>query len=130
MKSSRGLTVVEVLVSLLILSFIVTTSLAIFFDRHARLERAGHVVRAYQALANEAEVIRHVPYIDLEPGEIRTFQSGRDVLYGFNDLETLVKIQETSTGLKEVLLTVRWNRGRESAMLTVLRTDTGGGELW
>lgn len=130
MKSSRGLTVVEVLVSLLILSFIVTTSLAIFFDRHARLERAGHVVRAYQALANEAEVIRHVPYIDLEPGESRTFQSGRDVLYGFQDLETLVNIQETSTGLKEVLLTVRWNRGKQSAALTVLRTDTGGGDLW
>ena len=130
MKPSRGLTVVEVLVSLLILSFIVTTSLAIFFDRHARLERAGHVVRAYQALANEAEVIRHVPYIDLEAGESRTFQSGRDVLYGFEDLETLVNIQETSTGLKEVLLTVRWNRGKESAMLTVLRTDTGGDELW
>jgi len=130
MKSSRGLTVVEVLVSLLILSFIVTTSLAIFFDRHDRLERAGQVVRAYQALANEAEVIRHVPFIELEPGESTTFQSGRAILYGFPDLETVVRIQETSIGLKEVLLTVRWNRGQRSAALTVLRTDTGGGQLW
>jgi len=130
MNIQRGLTVVEVLVSLLILSFIVTTSLAIFFDRRDRLERADRVVRAYQALANEAEVVRHVPFIDLEPGESRTFQSGRDILQGFPDLETVVNVQETSIGLKEVLLTVRWNRGKRSAALTVLRTDTGGGELW
>lgn len=130
MKFERGLTVVEVLVSLLILSFIITTSLAIFFDRHDRLERADQVVRAYQSLANEAEVIRHIPFSDLEPGESRTFQSGRDILYGFPDLATEVNVQESSTGLKEVLLTVRWNRGQRSATLTVLRTDTGGDELW
>lgn len=130
MKSQRGLTVVEVLVSLLILSFIVTTSLAIFFDRRDRLERADQVVRAYQALANEAEVLRHVPFIDLDPGESRTFRSGNDILRGFPDLETVVTVQETSIGLKEILLTIRWNRGKRSAALTVLRSDTGGGELW
>jgi hypothetical protein len=32
--------------------------------------------------------------------------------------------------VKNVTMTIRWNNGQRSAMLGLVRVDTGGGNLW
>jgi prepilin-type N-terminal cleavage/methylation domain-containing protein len=52
MRLQRGFTLIETLVGLLILAFILTTSLTVFVERQRRLRHADETIAAYQALAN------------------------------------------------------------------------------
>jgi prepilin-type N-terminal cleavage/methylation domain-containing protein len=126
-RGSRGFTLVESLVALLILSLIITTSLAIFYDRHRRLRAAEETVLAWQALANEAEAMRHVEFATLR--DANAFTSSAALLEQLEGVTSTIAIEEKGAGTKFVRLRVDW-RGNRTASVTVVRTNTGGGSLW
>lgn len=130
MRDSRGFSLVETLVGLLILSFIVTTSLLIVFERERRLAFASETIAAYQALANEVEIQRHIPYHDLDIGEYDQFMGDLAIVSALADLKTRVKVELVKPSVKKVTFTLRWREGQRVASLAMIRTDTGGGNLW
>lgn len=129
-RTDRGFTLVEVLVGLLILTFIVTTSLAIVFERERRLQFAFETMAAYQALANEVEVQRRIPFEHLVPGQGGQFETDLQILQRLPGVVRAIEIEETSPGIKTVTLSLRWRGGLRSASLSMIRTATGGGNLW
>src|SRR5207247_9854005 len=66
MSKSRGFTLIEVLVALLILTIVITTTIAMFVERHKRLRQANETILAYQALSNEAEIWRRIGFGQLD----------------------------------------------------------------
>ena len=128
--SARGFTLVEVLFGLLILTVIITTSLAIFFERERRLRFAEETILVWQAIANEAEIRRHVPYRDLDPGSEEPFVSDLSILGGLVRPQGSVRVEQVGPGVKRVHLTVSWLDESRSVRTAIMRADTGGGELW
>ncbi len=128
MRSRRGFSLVEVLVALLVLTIVITTSLAVFVERKRRLEQASETILAYQALANESEFLRRVPYDDL--AESTEFQSGKALLAPLQGVQTAVAVEQTTPGIKNVTMTIRWRNGVREARLAIVRVDTGGTPLW
>jgi prepilin-type N-terminal cleavage/methylation domain-containing protein len=135
---NAGFTLIEVLLALAILTIVILTSLAVFLERNKRLQQASDLIRAYQSLANEAEMQRHVPY-----GMLKTkadflsdtavkadFLSDTAVLAPLAPYTTDVEVVQKSPGVKRVSLIIRWKRGQTEAKLDILRTDTGGANLW
>lgn len=133
MKSSarrlRGFTLIEVLFGLLILGLVMTTSLAVFYQRESTIRSAEESVLAWQAIANEAELLRFQPFGSLGEGEIGPFRGDLRILDTLDDPRTTIVVAEGGPGIKELTLRVEWGAGR-SATTTVLRTDTGGTNLW
>jgi pilin/secretion family protein with methylation motif len=127
---SRGFSLVETLVGLLILTFIVTTSLLIVFERERRLKFAAETVAAYQALANEVEVQRRVPFEELLPGETDHFYSDTAIVGDFPDLQKRVLVEEIVPGIKNVTFTLRWGTNQRTASISMTRSSTGGSNLW
>ncbi len=127
---SAGFTLVEVLVGLLILSFVITTSLLVFFERERRLQYAEETVLVWQSLANEAEVRRFVPWSQLVPGQTTPFVSDLSLLDPLGDAEATVEIEQKAPGVRILHLRIRWRDGLRKQGLEVVRTDTGGGNLW
>ena len=132
MRDERGFSLAEVLVAFLILTIVITTSLAAFLERNKRLQQAAEIVAAYQALANEAEYVRRTPYTALIAGKTTpTFESApAELLAPLVDYKTAISVEEVKPGRKKVLLTVRWKEETSEARLEVIRVDTGGGNLW
>lgn len=128
--TGRGFTLVETLVGMLILTFIVTTSLTIILERERRLILAAETIAAYQVLANEVEVRRHVPFELLETGQTDRFVSDLELVRDFPGLVRLVTIRETSPGTKRITMTMRWRGGQRTAEISMIRTFTGGDNLW
>jgi Tfp pilus assembly protein PilV len=126
----NGFTLVETLVGLLILTFIVTTSLVIVFERERRLQFAFETMAAYQALANEVEVQRRIPFEQLTPGESGQFETDLKIVQNLPGMVRQIDIEEISPGVKVVTLALRWRGGSRSATLSVFRSTTGGGNLW
>ena len=129
MRSQRGFTLVEILVALLILTLVITTSLAAFLERSRRLRQASEIILAYQALANEAEYRRRIDFDDLEAASAE-FISDTAVLAPLAPYGAVVSVTSTKTGVKNVLMTVRWGQGQREARLELVRVDTGGSNLW
>ena len=133
MRRQRGFSLVELLVAILILTIVITTSLFVFAQRKRRLTEANETVLAYQALANEAEMRRRIPYGQLtdtaySPTE---FLSDTQLLKPLEPYTTIVSVQDSETAdVREVRMTIRWQAGKKQARLTVLRSDTGGSNLW
>jgi prepilin-type N-terminal cleavage/methylation domain-containing protein len=128
--SQRGYSLVEVLAALLILTLIILTSLAVFVERNKRLRQASEYVLAYQALANEAEYQRRIPYGSLQPSVAFRSTTEYDILQGLGPYAAQVTVKQTQPGVKNVTMTVYW-RGRERvAQLELVRVDTGGTNLW
>ena len=129
MRHQRGFTLVEILVAFMILTLVITMSLAAFVERTRRLQQANETILAYQALANEAEYRRRMSYASLEtqPAE---FVSDVAVLDPLKPFATIVSVKEVQPGLKNVLMTIRWKDGQRQARLELLRADTGGSNLW
>lgn len=125
---SRGFTLVETLIGLLILSLIATTSLAVFYGRQLRLRRADETVVAYQILAIEAEVARHVPFSSLSPGS-RPFFSQSDLAARLKGVEATIDVDSQFANVKLLTLTVRWSPDRTASLL-IVRAETGGGNLF
>lgn len=130
MSRDRGFSLIETLVGLLILAFVLTTSLAVFGERQRRLRSADELIVVYQALANEAEVSRVVPFSSLSPGTT-SFRSDTSILSGLAGVTTSVTVQPWKGGARLVEMTIEWNDGARSETMSVVRVDTGpGGSFW
>ena len=127
MREQRGFSLPEVLVALLILTVVITMSLAAFVERSRRLQQASDTILAYQALANEAEYQRRVDFASLANGN---FQSDTALLKPLGAYGASVRVDQTQTGIKNVTMTVRWKNGQREAKLALIRVDTGGTNLW
>ncbi|HET8774198.1 MAG TPA: type II secretion system protein [Thermoanaerobaculia bacterium] len=129
MRRQRGFSLVEILVAFMILSIVMTISLAAFVERSRRLQQASEIILAYQALANEAEYRRRMDYASLE-AQSPEFVSDVAVLDPLKPFATIVAVKQVQPGIKSVLMTIRWNEGQRQAKLELLRVDTGGSNLW
>jgi len=127
---SRGFSLVEILVALLILTLVITMSLAAFVERNRRLQQASEIVLAYQALANEAEYRRRVDFDRLEDESPEFHPLNTRVLAPLPGFDTIVSVTKTKPGVKNVLMTIRWRNGERHARLELIRVDTGGTNLW
>ena len=129
---SEGFSLIEVLVALMILTVVVTTSMAAFLERNRRLRQASETMLAYQALANEAEYRRRESFAELALLEKKPqqFFSDTTVLTPLDSYETIVSAKETQTGVRNVLMVIRWNNGKREAKLEIVRADTGANPLW
>ena len=114
--------------ALLVLTIVITTSLAVFTTRTARLQQASENMLVWQALANEVELVRRVPYARIDTLD-DTFDSDTALLGPVVGVTTEVDVSLLRPGVKKVTLRIRW-RTDHLAELDVLRTDTGGGNLW
>jgi prepilin-type N-terminal cleavage/methylation domain-containing protein len=127
MRDERGFSLVEVLIALLVLTVVITVSMAAFLERNKRLQQASEITLAYQALANEAEFRRRVPYAQLEGYSPKAFVSiaDVDVLAALAPYETEIDVRKIKPDVKNVTMIIRWRDGKRSAQLSVLRADTG-----
>ena len=66
MERQRGFSLIEVLAALLVLAIVITTTMAMFVERQKRMQAANETILAYQAIANEIEYRRRVPYAELD----------------------------------------------------------------
>ena len=114
--------------ALLILSIVITTAMAAFIERNHRQQQAREILAVYQALANEAEYWRRIPYESLDANPV--FRADHEILKVLGPHHTVVAVTETQQHVKNVLLTVRWGEGKRQARLNIVRVDTGGTSLW
>ena len=129
MSRRRGFSLVEVLVGLLVLTIVITTTIVMFTERNKRLKQANETILAYQALANEAEIWRRIPFAQLD-SQPAGFQSPTDILAALAPFNTAVKVDTARADIKHVTLLVSWEGGKKTAKLALVRSDTGGGGLW
>ena len=129
MSKSRGFTLIEVLVALLILTIVITTTIAMFVERHKRLRQANETILAYQALSNEAEIWRRIGFGDLDR-QAMTFQSDTAILAPLAPYTASVHIDTPRADVKSVMFTIRWSNTQREAKLSIVRADTGGSNLW
>ena len=131
-RPTRGFALVEVLVAVAILGLVIATSLTVFFGRQKRLKHAADTISAYQALANEAEVQRHLPYESLESSPY--FQSLIDnqgevrlgALEQLKNVQVETEVEGLTPVVKEVRMSIRWGeKGEHSARMNILRTPVG-----
>jgi prepilin-type N-terminal cleavage/methylation domain-containing protein len=128
----RGFSLTEVLVALLILTLVITSSLAVFVERNRRLQQASEIVLAYQALSNEAEMRRRIEYDYLTRTDMAplTFLSDTTLLEPLQPYSAIVSVRQPRVGERRVLMTVRWKNGQRQARLELVRVSTGGTRLW
>lgn len=129
MRFQRGFSLVELLFALLVLTIVITTSLAVFAERTRRMQMASETILAYQALSNEAELRRRLSYNALEKGG-NDFLSDTVIIRPLEPFETEVKVELDKPGVKRVLLKIRWRQGKREASLGLIRVDTGGTNFW
>lgn len=130
MQRSRGFSLVEVLIALLILGFVLTTALAVFYERERRLLAAEELLIASQIFEIEAEFLRHTAFSDLPITGSRSFVSTPQLLSRLPDAIATEAIELEQSSLKKVTMRLSWNGGRNRSELVIYRSDTGGGNLW
>ena len=128
MQRHRGFSLIELLFALMILTLVITTTLAVFVERTRRLRQASEMILAYQVLANEAELQRRVAFADIMPSS--TFTTTTDLLSSLQPYTTRVDVTSETIGMKSVTMSIHWNHGQREATLAIMRVDTGGGNLW
>ena len=128
MRSQRGFSLIELLFALLILTLVFTTTLAMFTERNRRLQTAADVMLAYQVLGNEVEVIRRTNFAALET-VADNFTTDTTILRPLAPFRTVIDVAVVRPGVKSVTLSILWGSDKE-AKLSILRTDTGGSNLW
>jgi prepilin-type N-terminal cleavage/methylation domain-containing protein len=129
MRRQRGFSLIELLFALLVLTIVITTTLAMFAERAHRLQMASETILAYQVLSNEAEVRRRLDFNNLGFGG-NSFLSDTTLLESLGPFDTEVKVEDDNPGVRKVLLRIRWKNGKRVASLGLLRVDTGGTNLW
>jgi len=129
MQRQRGFSLVEVLVAVLIITVVVLTSLAVFTERQRRMRTANETILTYQVLANEAEVRRRISFDQLETAQ-GTFMSDTSLLSPLQPYTTEVIVDRKSTAQKNLTLSIHWRNGQRTASLLLIRTSTGGSNLW
>jgi prepilin-type N-terminal cleavage/methylation domain-containing protein len=131
MRRSRGFSLVEVLMALAILTIVIMTTLAVFTERARRIQLATETVLAWQALANEAEVVRHTSFNGIQQTDpLAEFSSDTTILRPLRPFTTKIEVAQPRATMKEVTLTITWKQGKRTASLVVVRTNTGGTNLW
>jgi prepilin-type N-terminal cleavage/methylation domain-containing protein len=129
MSKSRGFTLVEVMIALLVLTIVITTTIAMFVERHKRLRQANDTILAYQALSNEAEIWRRIAFAQLD-AQPMTFQSDTAIIAPLNPYTATVHIDSPRSDVKSVTFTIKWANPERTAKLSIVRADTGGNGLW
>ena len=126
MRSQRGFTLIEVLAALLIVTFVITSTLWAFLERNKRLQQASELILAYQALANEAEYLRRERFGALESYG-NDFQSLKvsTLLVPLEPYDTTVQVELVKPGVKNVTMTIRWHNHQREARLGLIRVHTG-----
>jgi prepilin-type N-terminal cleavage/methylation domain-containing protein len=131
MRNERGVSLVEILVALLILTIVITTTIVMFADRQRRMKQATELMRAYQVLGNETEYWRRVPFDYGDTATNRVFFTETDVLEPMSPYTTDVKVVKTNDDVREITFTISWESGKKVASLGIVRADTGGDNpLW
>lgn len=125
----RGFSLVEVLVALLILAIVITTTISMFGERQRRLRIAHETTLAYQALANEAEMWRRINFQSIDSQPLQ-FRSDLTIIGSMAPYVASVKIDKPRTDVRNITLTLRWDSAQRSAKLALVRSDTGGTNLW
>jgi prepilin-type N-terminal cleavage/methylation domain-containing protein len=129
MRREKGFSLIEVLAALLVLTLVITLSLAAFVERNKRLRQASEIILAYQALANEAEYRRRIDFAALDTAS-KQFISDTQLLAPLAPFTTVVTVQKPQPTVKNVTMTVTWSGGVRKAELSLTRVDTGGTNLW
>jgi prepilin-type N-terminal cleavage/methylation domain-containing protein len=133
MRAQRGFSLVEVLAALFVLTVVITTTLGMFVERRKHTRTANETILAYQALANEVEVWRHFPYasLDSQVGD-GSFYSDMTIVQPLRPYQTSIEIKPMKDSIASVHLTITWGdaKARRSASIDVVRTKTGGDNLW
>ena len=129
MRSERGFSLVELLFALLILTIVILTTLAVFTERTRRLRMASDTILAWQALSNEVEAERHTNFADVT-SHPAFLTNPPPILASVGAYSTKVDVASPQAGIKTVTMTVLWDGGRREAHLSIVRVDTGGGNLW
>jgi len=127
MERQRGFSLIEVLAALLVLAIVITTTMAMFVERQKRMQAANETILAYQAIANEIEYRRRIPYDQLEAAST-TFVTDTTILEPLKPFAATVAVAPPDKNVKLVTLSVRWKTRVER--VTITRVDTGGGGLW
>jgi len=133
MRAQRGFSLVEVLAALFVLTVVITTTLGMFVERRKHTRTANETILAYQALANEVEVWRHFGFSELDSrAATGTFYTDATILQPLRPFTVSTAIKNESASIKRVQLTLRWGDPKtpRHATLEVIRTDTGGANLW
>lgn len=128
MRSERGFSLAELLAALLILTLVITVSLAAFIEHNRRQQQAREIILAYQVLANEAEYWRRIEYHRLE--EELKFRTKTNLLNPLGPHSAIVAVNDVRPHVRNVTLTIRWQSGKREARLGIVRVDTGGRSLW
>jgi prepilin-type N-terminal cleavage/methylation domain-containing protein len=126
----RGFSLVEVLAGIVILSLVVTTSLAVMYEREQRLREAEATVLAWQAIANETELLRRIPFTQLQTRHGKPFQGDLAILKRVPDAGTRLQVTNPKPNIREIVLTVTWSGETKKAEASMVRTNTGGENLW
>jgi prepilin-type N-terminal cleavage/methylation domain-containing protein len=137
MKAERGFSLPELLVALVILGLVITTTIAMFARRSQYLRESSETMLVWQAMWNEMEIWRRLPWNNLE-GQPPRFQSDLSILAPLGKLDTTVEVavSKDDPHIKNVTLTVLWaydavnKTYKRNAHLSLLRADTGGSNLW
>lgn len=130
MQRERGFTMAEMMAAIVVLTLVITTSLAVFTERTRRMQQASETILAWQALSNEAELLRRVDFNDLRPGQPKPFDPEPSILAPLRPFTATYDVQPSGASLRRVEMTIRWKNGKREAKLALIRTDTGGSNLW
>ena len=130
MRNERGFSLIEILVALLILTIVITTTIAMFAERQKRMRQATETMLAYQVLANEAEWWRRQALSVVDNPKEQHFQTSDLLIAPLAPYTTAVTVEKPNDDVRQITFSISWEKGKRDARLAVVRTDTGGNPLW
>jgi prepilin-type N-terminal cleavage/methylation domain-containing protein len=133
MHRHRGFSLVELIFALVILTIVILTTLTMFAERSRRLQQAGEMMIAYQALSNQAEIVRRMNYPALDTFATTAeddFNVNAALLAVLSPYTTNIEIEVIRPEVKRVSMTIRWSKPERVASLELIRVDTGASNLW
>jgi prepilin-type N-terminal cleavage/methylation domain-containing protein len=133
MHRQRGFSLVELIFALVILTIVILTTLTMFAERSRRLQQAGEMMIAYQALSNQAELVRRMTYSQVDTFAATPedeFNVSASLLAVLSPYTTNIEIEVIRPEVKRVTMTIKWSKPERVASLELIRVDTGATNLW